>query len=428
MIQGRICENRNEFAHHLDLALKGVPSSQGIVKETVMMTLGLAPRVTEAVTSDMVAGWFTSVAQGAFESQYAEQTTTWEKFASTEALPSFRPTQLYELDHDIDATLLRDNGGEVVVPQTMPRIPELTPYPTFGYRASGRWVEVHKEGVRLQMSWEAFINDNWNIIAQFPKDAAFLASRTVDAAVYGALFSLDAAAPGFNTNIIADANATVLQSRTADGVYVLRDVPKNSPLTFEALCAAIWQVRHTKVNGRYIQVPKFVLLVPPTLRPMADMVTSMTSIEHKEKDAAGATSNKTILSTTPTAGVEVVESDMVGQLDPGPGRWPHRLAAHHPAHHADGHGGRRAAGGGQPGHVSGRRGAERHLRFVRQRRHPVPRPHGHRRRRPAHGRHCRLDGSGSLIDAPPPGCRQRPGGGVFHRREENACGVQHKCE
>ena len=314
MIQSRICENRNEFAHHLDLALKGVPSSQGIVKETVMMTLGLAPRVTEAVTSDMVAGWFTSVAQGAFESQYAEQTTTWEKFASTEALPSFRPTQLYELDHDIDATLLRDNGGEVVVPQTMPRIPELTPYPTFGYRASGRWVEVHKEGVRLQMSWEAFINDNWNIIAQFPKDAAFLASRTVDAAVYGALFSLDAAAPGFNTNIIADANATVLQSRTADGVYVLRDVPKNSPLTFEALCAAIWQVRHTKVNGRYIQVPKFVLLVPPTLKPMADMVTSMTSIEHKEKDAAGATSNKTILSTTPTAGVEVVESDMVGLL------------------------------------------------------------------------------------------------------------------
>ena len=66
-----------------------------------MMTLSLAPRVTEAVTSDMVAGWFTSVAQGAFESQYAEQTTTWEKFASTEALPSFRPTQLYELDHDI---------------------------------------------------------------------------------------------------------------------------------------------------------------------------------------------------------------------------------------------------------------------------------------------------------------------------------------
>ena len=314
MIQSRICENRNEFAHHLDLALKGVPSSQGIVKETVMMTLGLAPRVTEAVTSDMVAGWFTSVAQGAFESQYAEQTTTWEKFASTEALPSFRPTQLYELDHDIDATLLRDNGGEVVVPQTMPRIPELTPYPTFGYRASGRWVEVHKEGVRLQMSWEAFINDNWNIIGRFPKDAAFLASRTVDAAVYGALFSLDAAAPGFNTNIIADANATVLQARTADGAYVLRDVPKNRPLTFEALCAAIWQVRHTKVNGRYIQVPKFVLLVPPTLKPMADMVTSMTSIEHKEKDAAGATSNKTILSTTPTAGVEVVESDMVGLL------------------------------------------------------------------------------------------------------------------
>lgn len=314
MIQGRICENRNEFAHHLDLALKGVPSSQGVVKETVMMTLGLAPRVTEAVTSDMVAGWFTSVAQGAFESQYAEQTTTWEKFASTEALPNFRPTQLYELDHDIDATLLRDNGGEVVVPQTMPRIPELTPYPTFGYRASGRWVEVHKEGVRLQMSWEAFINDNWNIIGRFPKDAAFLASRTVDAAVYGALFSLDAAAPGFNTNIIADANATVLQARTADGAYVLRDVPKNSPLTFEALCAAIWQVRHTKVNGRYIQVPKFVLLVPPTLKPMADMVTAMTSIEHKEKDAAGTTSNKTILSTTPTAGVEVVESDMVGLL------------------------------------------------------------------------------------------------------------------
>ncbi len=251
MIQGRVCENRNEFAHHLDLALKGVPSSQGVVRETVMSTIGYSERITEAVTSDMVAGWFTSVAQTEFETQYAEQSTTWDKFASVQALSNFRPTQLYELDHDIDATLLRDNGGEVVVPETMPRIPELTPYPTFGYKAGGRWIEVHKNGVRLQMSWEAFINDDWDLIARFPKDAAFLASRTVDAAVYGALFSL-------------------------------------------------------------------------SLKPVADMITAMTSIEHKAKNADGSLSNKTILSATPTASVEVVESDLVGLLggnDQGDTNW-----------------------------------------------------------------------------------------------------------
>lgn len=324
MIQGRVCENRNEFAHHLDLALKGVPSSMGVVRETVMSTIGYSERITEAVTSDMVAGWFTSVAQTEFETQYAEQPTTWDKFASVQALSNFRPTQLYELDHDIDATLLRDNGGEVVVPETMPRIPELTPYPTFGYKAGGRWIEVHKNGVRLQMSWEAFINDDWDLIARFPKDAAFLASRTVDAAVYGALFSLSAAAPGFNTNIISDANGTVLQARPKDGVFILNDVVKNAPLSFEALCAAIRQVRETKVNGRYVVVPKFVLLIPPTLKPVADMITAMTSIEHKAKNADGSLSNKTILSATPTASIEVVESDLVGLLggnDQGDTNW-----------------------------------------------------------------------------------------------------------
>ncbi len=141
------------------------------------------------------------------------------------------------------------------------------------------------------MSWEAFINDNWNIIGRFPKDAAFLASG---------LSTPPSTAPDApwtprQPQHRHHRHPTPRSSRpTADGAYV-RDVPKNSPPS--DLCAAIWQVRHTRSMAG-IQVLGSSARAP-TLKPMADMVTAMTSSSTRRKDAAGSTSNKTILSTTP---------------------------------------------------------------------------------------------------------------------------------
>lgn len=284
-------ESYNDFAKTLDGALGGNRAAQGRLKDAIMEADRRADGGTalkEAVTSDMLAPWFTQAVAPAFEQAYDDQPQTWKEFASEELLNDFRPTQLLSLDHDVDATLLQDNGGAVVPSGTLPHVPELTPYPTFGYKASGRWIDTSKFGARLHFSWEAFINDDWSMLERFPSDAALLAARTIDAAVYGALWSLDPNAPGFNPGVVSDELGSVLQARTADGVLLTGDVPKNAPLSYDSLKAAIQQVAETKVDGRYVTVPSFVLIVPPALENLANMVVNTRTVEREVPVVGGA--------------------------------------------------------------------------------------------------------------------------------------------
>ena len=305
-----------EFAKTLESAIGGDRAAQGQLKNAILEADSSRDRGTfrEAVTSDMLAPWFTQAVQPAFEDAYKDQEETWKEFASEELLNDFRPVQLLSLDHDIDATLLRDNGGFVAPAGTLPKIPELTPYPTFGYKASGRWIDTAKHGARLQFSWEAFINDDYGLIERFPSDAAKLAARTVDAACYGALFSLDPSTPGFNSGVISDSLGTVLKARNADGVLINNNVPKNAPLSYDAIKAAMQQVAETKVDGRYVTVPSYVLLVPPALENLANMVVNTRTVERVVAGQKAGDQMKFIEENGLTAKVKVVVSDLVAIL------------------------------------------------------------------------------------------------------------------
>lgn len=305
-----------EFAKTLESAIGGDRAAQGKLKNAILEADSSRDRGTfrEAVTSDMLAPWFTQAVQPAFEDSYKDQEETWKEFASEELLNDFRPVQLLSLDHDIDATLLRDNGGFVAPAGTLPKIPELTPYPTFGYKASGRWIDTAKHGARLQFSWEAFINDDYGLIERFPSDAAKLAARTVDAACYGALFSLDPSTPGFNSGVISDSLGTVLKARAADGVLINNNVPKNAPLSYDAIKAAMQQVAETKVDGRYVTVPSYVLLVPPALENLANMVVNTRTVERVVAGQKAGDQMKFIEENGLTAKVKVVVSDLVAIL------------------------------------------------------------------------------------------------------------------
>lgn len=300
-------ESQNDFSRTLDKALEGSRAAQGKLKDAVLEA-SRANTAREAIVSDQLSSWFNVAIAPAFEAHYADEEQTWQKFASEELLNDFRPTQLLSLDRDFDATLLRDNGGALAPAGTLPVVPELTPYPTFGYKASGRWIDTGKHGARIHFSWEAFINDDWSIIERFPQDAAELAARTVDAAVYGLLFSLDPSAPGFNTANISDANGTVLQARAADGATILSDVDKNAPLTYDSLRAAIRQVAESKVDGRYVTVPRFVLIVPPALKDVAETIVSAERVQRRVTN--GNATDVFDMRNPLTASVEVVVSDL----------------------------------------------------------------------------------------------------------------------
>lgn len=68
-----------EFAKTLESAIGGDRAAQGQLKNAILEADSSRDRGTfrEAVTSDMLAPWFTQAVQPAFEDAYKDQEETW---------------------------------------------------------------------------------------------------------------------------------------------------------------------------------------------------------------------------------------------------------------------------------------------------------------------------------------------------------------
>ena len=305
-------ENYKDFERSLSRAIEGSRVEQGRLKDVIYSLQNGAFGHKEAIVADNVTAWFNTAVAPAFEQSYAAQEEIWKKIATEEKLNDFRPTRFYEL-HRTEASVIGENGGYHAPAGTLPRIPELTPYPTFGYQAAGKWVQTGKHGIRTQISWEAILNDDWGLLERFPQDAARLTARTKDTSVLGVLFSLNPATPGFNSGVIGDNLGTVLQQRGADDATIFNDVKKNAPLTLDSLNAAIRQVAESRdVEGNPVAVSKFVLLVPTALEPVAKAIVGMGNLEREVTAKNGKVKYQT--GRAVSADVEVVGSDLVGLL------------------------------------------------------------------------------------------------------------------
>ena len=260
-----ILESQDTFNSALDKALAGKYSYQGKIKE--------------ALTSDQFAPLFYGATQPEFEEFYDDlkDEQIYQKIATTRDFNDFRPQQLLELQPD-SSTLSFDNAGGKMPEGTLPVVPELTPYPTFGYKAGGKWIEpANKHGARIQFSFEAFINDQWDIIEQFPAEAARLAARTVDVAVLALLYSGEGT---FNASNINDAYGTVLKAHGATADAFVKATPKNAPLSYDAVWNAIDQVNHTKAPNGYVSVPNgWYLIVPPALQMTGEFILQALAVE-----------------------------------------------------------------------------------------------------------------------------------------------------
>lgn len=287
----KIWESQDDFNRSLEKAINGSRIEQGKFKE--------------AVTSDQLAPFFNKAVQPIFEEEYADSRDTqlYPSIASTQLLNDFRPQEFIYLQSDADKQLI-DNGGVKTPAGALPLIPELTPYPTFGYSGTGRFIDTKKFGARYQFSFEAFINDQWDLIERFPLEAAKLAIHTEDVAVLLQLFT----GAGLDPSVFSDELGTILQPYN-DTTVVSSAVPKNAPLSHDAIRAALHQIATTKRNGRPVTVPNgFVLLVPPALEDIAEMVVNTQIIERTQGNLKFVTNN-----ALPQR-VEIVASEWVSQL------------------------------------------------------------------------------------------------------------------
>lgn len=265
-------------------------------------------RLKEAITSDQLAPMFVKAANVKFQEYFDTYNTMWGNIATKELLTDFRPASLLSLKGDTTTAPI-DNGGYKHPSGTLPHVPELTPYPTMSYQAEGAFITTAKHGARIQFSFESFINDEWNVISRFPKDAATLAARTEDLLVLLQLF--DPTTKSLRGDVFNDANKTKADftgipdeftgGTGAGGVGGV----KNAALSFDAIVSARYQALATIRDGHSTYVPEgFVLVTNPALAEVAKNYTLINEIRTQ-------VGKRTEIKANPLKGLEVLSSDLI---------------------------------------------------------------------------------------------------------------------
>ena len=265
-------------------------------------------RLKEAITSDQLGSMFVRAANVKFQEYFDSYNTMWSNIATKELLTDFRAASLLSLKPD-STTAPIDNGGYKHPSGTLPHVPELTPYPTMSYQAEGAFITTAKHGARIQFSFESFINDEWNVISRFPKDAATLAARTEDLLVLLQLF--DPATKSLRADVFNDANKTKADftgipdeftgGTGAGGVGGV----KNAALSFDAIVAARYQALATIRDGHSTYIPEgFVLVTSPALAEVAKNYTLINEIRTQ-------VGKRTEIKANPLKDLDVLSSDLI---------------------------------------------------------------------------------------------------------------------
>jgi hypothetical protein len=286
-----VTKNLEEAGKIFKEAVRGDLAARGRVKALV----DGSAYISESISTSDIAKAFAIGIKQTVEEQYNELPKTWRDIAQPYEMPDFRPDFLRELwfDQDVD---LAENGGETTDPWSLPNVPEGTEYPTFYFSTSGKALQLAKKGARLPFTWEMVINDQWNLIQSIPSQMLTYAANTEDASVYKLL----ASSTGPNSTTFSAANGN-LNNDLFNADYAL---------SLDAVLLAKKAIRHRKINGRWVTVNKFRLVVPTTLREQAEVILNTTEVEARNADQT-----RIIQSKVPLSDVALTVSDTIQRLD-----------------------------------------------------------------------------------------------------------------
>lgn len=262
-------------------AIAGDLQARGILKAHAM---GQASVFTESYSTSDLANVFEIATNEKAISQYAEMPRVWDKIAKRNTFSDFNEQKLVEFNWD-DALQVSEHAGERVIKGALARIPEGTEYPTLGFSRSAQSFALHKHGARMPFLWEMVVNDQWNILASLPQHLLDFARNTEEVEVITQLVARDGS--GVNTDVFKGVAA-----------------PDDKPLTIDNLRAALQEVASRKVNGRYVNVNKTSLVVPTTLKYVAEDILSTRQWEE-------TVDGKTFVRNANYGNIELVVSDVM---------------------------------------------------------------------------------------------------------------------
>lgn len=264
-------------------AMHGDYRAQGLIKAVAQGDL------VEAISTSDLAKTFNYVTRAAVTKQYSELPTTWTQFAKRERLQNFNVTSFREFVFEDDIHLA-ENGGFATAPASLPVVPELTEYPSFRFTTGANQVKLNKRGARVPFSWEAVINDEWSFIQALPGKLAEFAKNSEELEAVGVLTSVTGPNAGTFNSGNGNTNAT------------------NYVIGLDAIALAKTAVKNRKVNGNYLNVTKWALIVPTNLEETAKRILSLSSLEITQ----GALKYVT---TTNTSDITLVVNDWLTKVD-----------------------------------------------------------------------------------------------------------------
>lgn len=266
----------NQLSDNIESALAGKRKAQRAIQDDIA---GMYEAEESHSTSDFPAA-FQAVVNRAVLGQYDRIESDWTQYARAYDVQDLRPQEYYSFFPDY-SNLPEQVGGKNTVPGGLPRVPELTEFPTFSFQASSGSFTVRKFGARVNFSFEMLLNDQWGVLETLPQELAFLAGNTEDITATEAL----AATTGPNPVTFRAAHVD------GGGSYPDNRIPANPALTVDALEAALIGIRSRTFNGNVVRVPRFILIVPPALEAQARKITSIPSFEVTDENGTYTISN-----------------------------------------------------------------------------------------------------------------------------------------
>lgn len=220
---------------------------------------------------------------------------SWSAIAGVRTVPTFDRVRLYSLFSDVTGAGVVDGpAGAATMTGGLPRIPEGAPYPYI--TLSGQeayYAGITKNGAKFGKTWEADINDVEGFYDNIPAELLTLALDTEEREVYEAL--------------IAGTTATLASQTLPDGTVT----PVNSPLTPNAIWAAIVQLSNVAVNNRKVgRQSGYNVVVPIGTAEFIEYSLRQTIIAIQDGAITFGTPDRSALN-----GVTIVESAYVTGLN-----------------------------------------------------------------------------------------------------------------
>lgn len=230
--------------------------------------------------------------------EYEDQPRIWTEIASREVVDDFRPQDYLSPEWDrTDPDITDSTAGETHYKGALPRVPEYGEYQRIRFGASGQSLQTKKNGVALQISWEAIVNDRqFSILQRVPTEFGRRAAEQEDVEIIrlltlGSVWSGDQAVSG-------DAATWGLS---------LQNLEK--------------ALQHIADSGYGYLAPRYNLVVPNGLELTAQNILSITQVERVE--GIGTDTETRFLTGNPVANKinKVLTTDKYTQLGGGADDW-----------------------------------------------------------------------------------------------------------